>query len=84
MGATTSAAEADRNGCVWPAGLAAAQQLTRAGHTVTVSEREDASAGCCVTASRNSKMEKRHLIGVWTKCAPKETVPAGRQRRGRH
>jgi glutamate synthase (NADPH/NADH) small chain len=35
-----------------PAGMAAAQQLARAGHSVTVFEKSIASAGCCATASR--------------------------------
>ena len=38
-----------------PAGLAAAQQLTRAGHTVAVYERADTSAACCATASPSSR-----------------------------
>ena len=35
-----------------PAGLAAAAQLNRAGHTVTVFERADRPAGCSCTGSR--------------------------------
>jgi NADPH-dependent glutamate synthase beta subunit-like oxidoreductase len=35
-----------------PAGLAAAQQLTRAGHTVAVFERLTSRRACCVRHSR--------------------------------
>ena len=38
-----------------PAGMAAAQQLARAGHSVTLFERPTASAGCCVTAFPTSR-----------------------------
>jgi len=41
-----------------PAGLACAQQLARAGHDVTVFEKSDASAGCCVTAFPTSSSKK--------------------------
>lgn len=44
-----------------PAGLAAAQQLTRAGHTVTVFEREDRIGGLLRYGIPEFKMEKRHL-----------------------
>jgi glutamate synthase (NADPH/NADH) small chain len=44
-----------------PAGLAAAQQLTRAGHAVTVFEREDAPGGLLRYGIPEFKMEKRHL-----------------------
>ncbi len=44
-----------------PAGLAAAQQLTRAGHTVTVIERDDAPGGLLRYGIPEFKMEKRHL-----------------------
>src|SRR5579875_1986081 len=44
-----------------PAGLAAAQQLTRAGHTVTVYERADAPGGLLRYGIPEFKMEKRHL-----------------------
>jgi glutamate synthase (NADPH/NADH) small chain len=44
-----------------PAGLAAAQQLTRAGHTVTVFERDDAPGGLLRYGIPAFKMEKRHL-----------------------
>lgn len=41
-----------------PAGLAAAQQLNRAGHTVTVLEREDALGGLLQYGIPNFKLEK--------------------------
>ena len=44
-----------------PAGLAAAQQLTRAGHEVTVFERDDAVGGLMRYGIPEFKMEKRHL-----------------------
>ncbi len=44
-----------------PAGLAAAQQLTRAGHTVTVFERADRVGGLLRYGIPEFKMEKRHL-----------------------
>jgi len=44
-----------------PAGLAAAQQLTRAGHTVTVFERDDRIGGLLRYGIPEFKMEKRHL-----------------------
>jgi len=44
-----------------PAGLAAAQQLTRAGHTVAVLERADAAGGLLRYGIPEFKMEKRHL-----------------------
>ena len=44
-----------------PAGLAAAQQLTRAGHEVTVFERADAPGGLLRYGIPEFKMEKRHL-----------------------
>jgi glutamate synthase (NADPH) small chain len=44
-----------------PAGLAAAQQLTRAGHAVTVLERADAPGGLLRYGIPEFKMEKRHL-----------------------
>ena len=44
-----------------PAGLAAAQQLTRAGHTVTVYERADRAGGLLRYGIPEFKMEKRHL-----------------------
>ena len=44
-----------------PAGLAAAQQLTRAGHTVIVFEREDRIGGLLRYGIPEFKMEKRHI-----------------------
>jgi glutamate synthase (NADPH/NADH) small chain len=44
-----------------PAGLAAAQQLTRAGHEVTVLERADRIGGLLRYGIPEFKMEKRHL-----------------------
>ena len=46
-----------------PAGLAAAQQLTRAGHAVTVFERADRIGGLLRYGIPEFKMEKRHLDG---------------------
>jgi glutamate synthase (NADPH/NADH) small chain len=44
-----------------PAGLAAAQQLTRAGHRVTVFEADDKPGGLLRYGIPEFKMEKRHL-----------------------
>jgi glutamate synthase (NADPH) small chain len=44
-----------------PAGLAAAQQLTRAGHTVAVYERADRIGGLLRYGIPEFKMEKRHV-----------------------
>ncbi len=44
-----------------PAGLAAAQQLTRAGHSVTVYERDDQPGGLLRYGIPEFKMEKRQL-----------------------
>jgi glutamate synthase (NADPH/NADH) small chain len=44
-----------------PAGLAAAQQLTRAGHAVTVFERSDAPGGLLRYGIPEFKLEKRYL-----------------------
>ncbi|HZP14777.1 MAG TPA: FAD-dependent oxidoreductase, partial [Nocardioides sp.] len=44
-----------------PAGLATAQQLTRAGHTVAVYERADKIGGLLRYGIPEFKMEKRHL-----------------------
>ena len=44
-----------------PAGLAAAQQLARAGHTVAVLERADRIGGLLRYGIPEFKMEKRHL-----------------------
>jgi glutamate synthase (NADPH) small chain len=45
-----------------PAGLAAAQQLARAGHTVAVLERADRIGGLLRYGIPEFKMEKRHLV----------------------
>ncbi len=44
-----------------PAGLAAAQQLTRAGHEVVVLERADRIGGLLRYGIPEFKMEKRHI-----------------------
>jgi glutamate synthase (NADPH/NADH) small chain len=44
-----------------PAGLAAAQQLARAGHEVTVYERDDAIGGLMRYGIPDFKIEKRHI-----------------------
>jgi glutamate synthase (NADPH/NADH) small chain len=44
-----------------PAGLAVAQQLTRAGHTVAVFERDDRPGGLLRYGIPEFKMEKRHV-----------------------
>jgi len=44
-----------------PAGLAAAQQLTRAGHTVAVYERDDAIGGLLRYGVPEFKLEKSHI-----------------------
>ncbi|MEV4755576.1 glutamate synthase subunit beta [Micromonospora sp. NPDC049559] len=44
-----------------PAGLAAAQQLVRAGHAVTVYERDDAVGGLLRYGIPDFKLEKRHI-----------------------
>lgn len=44
-----------------PAGLAAAQQLTRAGHTVAVFERDDAIGGLLRYGVPDFKLEKVHI-----------------------
>lgn len=44
-----------------PAGLAAAQQLTRAGHTVAVYERDDRLGGLLRYGIPEFKMEKHHI-----------------------
>jgi glutamate synthase (NADPH/NADH) small chain len=44
-----------------PAGLACAQQLTRAGHVVTVYERDDRPGGLLRYGIPEFRMEKRHL-----------------------
>ncbi len=50
-----------------PAGLAAAQQLRRAGHDVTVFERDDRIGGCCATASPSSRWRSASSTGGWSR-----------------
>jgi NAD(P)H-dependent glutamate synthase small subunit len=45
-----------------PAGLAAADQLNRAGHTVTVYERDDRIGGLLMYGIPNMKLEKRAVV----------------------
>jgi glutamate synthase (NADPH/NADH) small chain len=45
-----------------PAGLAAAAQLNRAGHTVTVFEREDRPGGLLMYGIPNMKLDKREVV----------------------
>jgi glutamate synthase (NADPH/NADH) small chain len=45
-----------------PAGLAAAAQLNRAGHTVTVLERDDRPGGLLMYGIPNMKLEKREVV----------------------
>jgi len=63
-----------------PAGLAAAQQLARAGHAVTVYERDDEPGGLLRYGIPDFKLEKRHIdrrltqlraegVGFVTSCA---------------
>ena len=45
-----------------PAGLAAAAQLNRAGHWVTVFERADRAGGLLMYGIPNMKLDKRHVV----------------------
>ncbi|QTE30790.1 glutamate synthase subunit beta [Pengzhenrongella sicca] len=56
-----------------PAGLAAAQQLTRAGHTVAVYERDDAIGGLLRYGVPDFKLEKRHIDRRLTQMAAEGT-----------
>src|ERR1700753_1483277 len=65
-----------------PPGLAAAQQLTRAGHDVTVFERAESPGGLLRFGIPEFKMEKRHLDRRLTQMRAEGTalrggVPAG-------
>jgi glutamate synthase (NADPH) small chain len=57
-----------------PAGLAAAQQLTRAGHAVTVFERDDKPGGLLRYGIPEFKMEKAHLDRRLAQMAAEGTV----------
>jgi glutamate synthase (NADPH/NADH) small chain len=57
-----------------PAGLAVAQQLTRAGHTVVVLERDDRIGGLLRYGIPEFKMEKRHLDRRLDQMAAEGTV----------
>ena len=68
-----------------PAGLAAAQQLTRAGHSVTVFERDDRIGGLLRYGIPEFKMEKRVLDRRLDQMRAEGTeFRAGRQCRRRH
>jgi glutamate synthase (NADPH/NADH) small chain len=61
-----------------PAGLAAAQQLRRAGHSVTVYENPTrsltnttASAACCATAFPTSNSKSASSTAALSRCAPR-------------
>jgi glutamate synthase (NADPH/NADH) small chain len=61
-----------------PAGLAAAQQLTRAGHTVTVYERAEAPGGLLRFGIPEFKLEKGLWTALLTRCGPRARCsPAG-------
>ncbi len=57
-----------------PAGLAAAQQLTRSGHTVAVYERADKIGGLLRYGIPEFKMEKKHLDRRLTQMRKEGTV----------
>ena len=54
-----------------PAGLAAAQQLARAGHAVTVFERDDAPGGLLRYGIPDFKLDKRRSTGGWSSSRPR-------------
>ncbi len=67
-----------------PAGLAAAQQLARAGHTVAVFERADRIGGLLRYGIPEFKMEKRHLDRRLEQMTGRgREVPGGGRRRHR-
>jgi glutamate synthase (NADPH/NADH) small chain len=57
-----------------PAGLAAAQQLTRSGHTVVVYERDDRPGGLLRYGIPEFKMEKRYLDRRLTQMRAEGTI----------
>jgi glutamate synthase (NADPH/NADH) small chain len=57
-----------------PAGLAAAAQLNRAGHTVTVLEREDRPGGLLVYGIPNMKLDKREVVARRVKLLEDEGI----------
>ncbi|GAB3941006.1 hypothetical protein GCM10027614_25620 [Micromonospora vulcania] len=65
-----------------PAGLAAAQQLARAGHAVTVYERDDAIGGLLRYGIPDFKLEKRHIDARLAQLAAEGALPYRRERRG--
>ncbi len=67
-----------------PAGLAAAQQLTRAGHSVTVFERADRIGGLLRYGIPEFKMEKRFIDRRLAQMEPRHRLQAGRERGCRH
>ena len=68
-----------------PAGLAAAQQLTRAGHTVAVFERDDRIGGLLRYGIPDFKMEKKHLESRLAPDAGRgHALPRRRRDRRRH
>ena len=67
-----------------PAGLAAAQQLARAGHAVTVYERDDAIGGLLRYGIPDFKLEKRHIDRRLAQLRRRgRAVPHRRERRRR-
>jgi glutamate synthase (NADPH/NADH) small chain len=57
-----------------PAGLAAAAQLNRAGHTVTVLEREDRPGGLLMYGIPNMKLDKREVVERRLKIMEREGI----------
>src|SRR4029079_2285007 len=55
-----------------PAGLAAAAQLNRAGHTVTVLERADRPGGLLMYGIPNMKLDKHEVVELRLKLMEKE------------
>ena len=59
-----------------PSGLACAQQLTRAGHTVVVYERDDAIGGLMRYGIPNFKLDKRSSTAESSRWKPKAPCSA--------